>query len=70
MQIGVCDNLFEEVLNVAVLNEIKKAAELVERKYGVWDYDIKEKRRIEGFLLRKGYSYDIIKETFDLLENI
>ena len=69
-QRGVSDNIIEDVINENDLNETKKAAELVERKYGVWDYDIKEKRRIEGFLLRKGYSYDIIKETFDLLENI
>ncbi len=68
-QRGIHEEIIEKVLSENSLNETERAAELIEKKYGVWDYDIKEKRRIEGFLLRKGYSFEVIREAFDLLKN-
>lgn len=38
---------------------------LLKRKYGKINPDYKEKQKIFGFLQRKGYSYEMIKECFN-----
>ena len=67
-QKGVSDEIIEKVVMENSVDETERAVSLVERKYGVYDYDIKEKRRIEGFLARKGFSFSVIKEAFQILK--
>jgi len=68
-QRGVSEEIIERVMDENNIDETARAVKLIEKKYGVWDYDIKEKRRIEGFLLRRGYCREVIREAFDLLRD-
>jgi len=67
-QKGISEEIIEKVFDENNLNESEKAAELVEKKYGIYNYDIKEKKRIEAFLARKGFSFSIISEAFDIIK--
>lgn len=69
-QRGVSSEIIEQVFLENEIDEAQKAAELIERKYGVFEFDIKEKRRIEGFLARKGFSFSIIGEAFDIIKEM
>lgn len=68
-QRGISEEIIEKVIEENCFDEIKKAAELIERKYGAYEFDIKERRKIEGFLLRRGFSFSTIKDAFNLLKD-
>lgn len=68
-QRGISEEIIEKVVEENCFDEIKKAAELIEQKYGVYEFDIKERRKIEGFLLRRGFSFSTIKDAFNLLKD-
>ena len=68
-QKGVSENIINQVIEENSIDETEKAYNLVVKKYGIDDYDIKEKRKIEGFLVRKGFSFDVIREVFYRLKD-
>lgn len=69
-QRGVNEEIINKVIGENDFDETKKALYLVEKKYGCsLSLDIKEKRRIEGFLLRKGYSFETIQNVFEALKS-
>lgn len=63
-QRGVAEKTIEEALNGTEIDEAGDALGWLEKKARVWPPDEKEKKRLQGFLLRKGYSYDVIREAF------
>lgn len=67
-QKGISNEIIEQVFFENEFDEAQKAAELIERKYGIWDFDIKEKQKIEGFLARRGFSFSTIREAFNIIK--
>ena len=66
-QKGIKQEIIDHVLDNTDIDEIDQAIKLLEKKvHDKTELDIKEKQRIYQFLLRKGFSYDIIKKAFDL----
>lgn len=66
-QKGIKQEIIDHVLDNTDIDEIDQAIQLLEKKvHDKTELDIKEKQRIYQFLLRKGFSYDIIKKAFDL----
>lgn len=66
-QKGIKQEIIDHVLDNTDIDEIDQAIKLLEKKvHDKTELDIKEKQRIYQFLLRKGFSYDIIKKVFDL----
>lgn len=64
-QKGVPSAIVEEVLAETELDETADALRWLEKKSrGQWPPDVKKKKQLYDFLLRKGYSYDIIGEAF------
>lgn len=65
-QRGVKDSIIEEAIFESELNEFEGAKTLLEKKLSkVYEITPKEKKKAFDYLLRKGYSSDIIKEAFD-----
>jgi len=57
----------DKAISDSGLDEAAAASRLLEKKLGsmnVDDMDASSKRKLQDFLLRKGYSYDIIREAF------
>ena len=68
-ELGVKDGIIDKAFIDEELNETQGAQQLLEKKLkGNRKISFKEKRRLQEFLLRRGYSYDIIKEAFLDLE--
>ena len=67
-QRGAAEKTIEEALNGTEIDEAGDAAGWLEKKARFWPPDEKEKKRLQGFLLRKGYSYDVIREAFRQME--
>lgn len=68
---GIKDMIISEVLEEIQLNELDAAMQLIEKKGGTEALsDEKKKRKIVSFLQRRGYSYDIIKEAMNNMEQI
>jgi len=68
-QMGVDNKTIDDALEKEEPDEIGAAAGLIEKKLcGERTVSFKEKRRLQEFLLRRGYSYDIIKEVFLSME--
>ena len=67
---GVAEEVKEEDLRRAGIDEISVAEQLLEKKYeGFADMDNKELSRVYGYLQRRGFSYGVIKEAVaDLAE--
>ncbi|HCT65233.1 MAG TPA: hypothetical protein DIC60_08245 [Lachnospiraceae bacterium] len=66
---GVCDNVISEALEDCDLDEEEGAERLLGKKLGERrQVSYKEKKKLHDFLLRRGYSYAIIKKAFDSLE--
>lgn len=64
-QRGVPSAIVEEVLAETEFDEVADAVRWLEKKSrGQWPLDLKKKKQLYDFLLRKGYSYDIIQEAF------
>ena len=69
-QRGVSSHIIEEVLAETEIDEASDALRWLEKKSrGQWPPENeKKKKQLFDFLLRKGYSYDIIKEAFRQME--
>lgn len=63
-QKGVAAKTIEAALGEAEIDEAGDALRWLEKKARNWPPEGKEKKRLQDFLLRKGYSYDIIREAF------
>lgn len=61
----VDEEIIEELLQDTDEDELEKAIKLVEKKSKNKVIDYKEKQKIVAYLQRRGYSYDIIKESID-----
>lgn len=63
---GVDEQIIKDELNQSNINEVDKALMLLDKKLkGNFDIEFKEKQKIFGFLLRRGFNYDTIKRAFD-----
>lgn len=66
---GVSDIIISEALEDSDLDEDEGAQSLLCKKLGERrEVSFKEKKKLHDFLLRRGYSYAIIKKAFDSLE--
>jgi len=62
---GVSNDIISEVFEEFESDTNDTIVALIEKKAkGEKEFDFKEKQRITGFLLRKGFSYDEIKDGF------
>lgn len=65
-QRGIKDSIICKALEQANIDEFGDAIKLLEKKcFYLEKIDEKEKKRLIAFLQRRGYSYDIIKESFE-----
>lgn len=63
-QKGISDDIINDIIENTELNENKRALEVLEKKLrGKKISDYKEKQKLYNFLLRRGFSYDVIKEA-------
>lgn len=67
-QRGIDDEIIDEAVMENEVDEVSRAVSLIEKKYGFYNYDIKEKRRIAGFLARRGYSFQTIETAFNTVK--
>ncbi|WP_058485406.1 RecX family transcriptional regulator [Defluviitalea phaphyphila] len=66
-QKGIKQKIIENVLNNIELDELNNALKLIEKKCPLKEnIDQKKKQKIYQFLLRKGFSYDVIKKAFKI----
>ncbi|WP_313529586.1 regulatory protein RecX [Anaerotignum sp.] len=69
LQRGVSEGICQEALADTEFSEIEDAVRWLERKTrGQWPPDEKKKKQLYGFLQRKGYSYAVIKDAFEEME--
>lgn len=69
-QKGVADSIIEKAVDESGLDEIEAACRLIAKKCRrLENIDEKSKKRLWGFLQRRGFSYDIIKEAFKAFED-
>lgn len=71
LQKGISKEILREALrdweeNGGIQDELAMIQELLEKKHYTSDCDLKEKRRIYAFLLRKGYSAERVQEAMKL----
>lgn len=67
-QRGVSEEIIEDVLEDAQIDETADALRWLEKKTkGRLPENEKERQRLYGFLQRKGYGWDVIREAFCLL---
>lgn len=65
-QKGIKESIICKKLEQANIDEFGDAVKLLEKKcFYLEEIDEKEKKRLIAFLQRRGYSYDIIKESFE-----
>ena len=66
-QKGISEEMIQEVLQDADMDEVQDAAKWIEKRTkGQYDLEEKEKRRLYGFLQRKGYRWSTIEDAFRL----
>ncbi len=63
------DSIIDELLLDTEDDELKKAITLTRKKIKNKNIDYKEKQKVVAYLQRRGYSYDIIKESIDIILN-
>lgn len=69
MQRGVSEEVCQEVLSQTDFYEVEDAVKWIERKTkGLWPPDEKKRKQLYGFLQRKGYSYRVIKDAFEEMD--
>ncbi len=69
IQRGVSEQICAEVLTETEFSETADAVKWLEKKTrGQWPPDEKKKKQLYGFLQRKGYSYGVIKEAFEEMD--
>lgn len=64
---GVDDGIIEKALSESDIDEVQQASQLIDKKLHLMDLeniDVAKKRKLQDFLLRRGYSYDIIRTVF------
>jgi regulatory protein len=63
---GVDDGTIEKALSESDIDETGQASQLLDKKMSIMDnsIDAAKKRKLQDFLLRRGYSYDIIRTVF------
>jgi regulatory protein len=64
---GISKEILEEVVNEESDEEFERALELANKKISSYKNDSKEKiyRKLGGYLQRKGYSYDCIRNVLN-----
>lgn len=68
---GVTDEILEKALMKEVVDEESDCLKLAEKKAkGKMDWNQKEIQKIYAFLLRKGYSYGLIRDVLKKLTNL
>lgn len=69
-QRGVAQDIVEQAMQEAEICEAEDAAYWIRKKVkgNINDLEEKEKRRLYGFLQRKGYRWDVIAEAIRLLQ--
>lgn len=69
-QKGVAQEIAEQTIQEAGLCEVEDAAYWIRKKVkgNIEDLEEKEKRRLYGFLQRKGYRWDVITEAMRLIQ--
>lgn len=66
-QKGIKTEIIDHVLDNTDLDEINNVLKLIDKKISNKDeLDLKNKQRIYHFLIRKGFSYEIIRKAFDI----
>ncbi len=66
-QKGVSEDIIQEVLQDTDIDEVEDAARWIEKRTkGQYDLDEKEKKKLYGFLQRKGYCWGTIEDAFRL----
>lgn len=64
-EMGIKDRIIENAILESEIDEEEDAYTLLKKKMGNNETaDMKEKKKYQDFLLRRGYSYDIIKAAF------
>ena len=62
---GISADTAENLIDEYDLDEVEKAMELLRKKYrDISSPDQKTKQKMYGYLLRRGYGYDVITECF------
>ncbi len=70
-QKGVKDSIIERALDNAQIDESIYIKQLIiKKRYDIHDMDEKEKKKLFDFLLRRGFSYGIIKDTIKNFDDI
>lgn len=66
---GISKNIIEEQLNIDPDEEYEIALVLAERKMNSYKNDDRNStyRKLSGFLLRKGYPYDVVKKVLNMV---
>ncbi|MBR1736566.1 MAG: regulatory protein RecX [Firmicutes bacterium] len=66
---GIPKDTAEKIIDEFDLDEAGKALSLLKQKYGeISSPDPKTKQKMYGYLLRRGYGYDIISECFSKID--
>lgn len=64
-QKGISDEIAQAVLSASEMDEVADAAQWIWKKTkGNLEIDEKQKKKLYGFLQRKGYHWDVIEEAF------
>lgn len=69
-QKGIKQETIDEVLSDFKIDELKQAKNLLEKNQSRWKRLTPDqfKKKASGFLLRKGYNWEIVKETLSLFD--
>ncbi|MDD3394356.1 MAG: RecX family transcriptional regulator [Anaerotignum sp.] len=68
LQRGISADICEEVLSLTDFSETEDAVKWLEKKTrDQWPPDEKKRKQLYGFLQRKGYSYGVIKDAFEVM---
>ena len=70
-QKGVKDSVIEKAIDMAEIDESIYIKQLIiKKRFDLQDMDEKEKKKLYDFLLRRGFSYGIIKDTIKNFDDI
>ncbi|MBE6008492.1 MAG: regulatory protein RecX [Lachnospiraceae bacterium] len=70
-QKGVKDSVIEKAIDMTEIDESIYIKQLmIKKRYDLQDMDEKEKKKLYDFLLRRGFSYGIIKDTIKNFDDI
>ncbi len=70
-QKGVKDSIIEKAIDMSEIDESIYIKQLIiKKRFDLQDMDEKEKKKLYDFLLRRGFSYGIIKDTIKNFDDI